>query len=73
MRLPPRDGVNEAVYFKEAVRAIGARMPNLQAATRFAVQTVYNSHPFGVDGTDKICRSSVATAQKIVSGIIYQH
>jgi hypothetical protein len=65
-----RDGVTEDVYYTEAVRAMGARMPDHETAARFAVESIYVSHPFGVHGTDKIYHS-VETAQKIVSGIIY--
>ena len=66
----PAEGIAEDVFFTQAARAIGAAMPNLETATRFAVESVYTSHPIGVHGTDK-CYHSIEVAQKIVSATQY--
>jgi hypothetical protein len=66
----PADGVAEDIFFTAATRRLGARMPDLQTATRFAVESIYTSHPFGVHGTDKSYHS-VEIAEKIVGSIIY--
>jgi hypothetical protein len=66
----PAGDLPEDVYFTRAVRALGARMPDLATATRFAVESIYTSHPFGVHGTDK-CFHSEQVAKKIVAGIRY--
>lgn len=67
----PKDaGVAEDVFFTSAARGIGAAMPDLDTATRFAVESIYTTHPFGVHGTDK-CYHSPEVAAKIVGGIAY--
>ncbi|MEJ0004918.1 MAG: DUF5672 family protein [Steroidobacteraceae bacterium] len=66
----PRDGVAEDVFFSQAVRRIGARVPDVNVAARFSVESIYTAHPFGVHGTDK-CFHSIEIAEKIVRGIVY--
>ena len=66
----PSEAVAEDVFFTQAIRSIGATMPNLDTATRFAVESVYTTHPVGVHGTDK-CYHPIEVAQKIVSAIQY--
>jgi hypothetical protein len=63
-------GTPEDVFFTNAVRKLGARMPDMRTATRFAVESLYTGHPFGVHGTDKGYHS-VETAQKITRSIVY--
>jgi hypothetical protein len=65
-----REGVAEDVFFTESARRVGARMPDLDTAIRFAVESVYRAHPFGVHGTDK-CYHSPEVAAQIVRGISY--
>jgi Protein of unknown function (DUF5672) len=66
----PRGGVAEDIFFTEAVRGIGAVMPDLATATRFAVESLYTAHPFGVHGTDK-CFHSIEIAQRITRATQY--
>ncbi len=61
----PIDGVAEDIFFSEAVRKIGGAMPDMNTATRFAVESIYTAHPVGVHGTDKYFHS-VEIAQKII-------
>jgi hypothetical protein len=63
-------GEPEDVYLTAAMRRIGARMPNVATASRFAVEVVYTEHPVGVHGTDKGYHS-VEDALKIVRAIKY--
>lgn len=56
-RMPPRAGVQEDVYFTAAVRQMGASMPDYPTACRFAVESAYIDHPFGVHATDKVFHS----------------
>jgi hypothetical protein len=67
-RLP--DGMPEDIFFTGILREIGARMPNLATATRFAVESLYSEHPVGVHGTDK-CYHSVEVAEKITRATRY--
>jgi len=60
----PVDGVAEDIFFSEAVRKAGGAMPDMNTATRFAVESIYTAHPVGVHGTDKYFHS-VEIAQKI--------
>jgi hypothetical protein len=64
------EGIAEDVFFTKAVRTLGASMPDMGTAARFAVESIYRAHPFGVHGTDK-CYHSVGVAEEIVRGIIY--
>jgi hypothetical protein len=65
-----RDGIAEDVFFTESARRAGARLPDLDTASRFAVESLYTAHPVGVHGTDK-CYHSVELAEKIIRGIAY--
>jgi hypothetical protein len=67
-RLSPKDGVPEDVFFTAAARSIGAAMPGLAVACRFAVESIYTDHPFGVHGTDKNYHS-LDVAEKITRAI----
>lgn len=66
----PADDVAEDIFFTAAARRAGARVPDLDTATRFAVESLYTAHPFGVHGTDK-CYHTVEVAQQIVRGTVY--
>lgn len=43
----------EDYYFTNALRALGARLPNIQTAIEFSVESIHRVTPFGVHGTDK--------------------
>jgi hypothetical protein len=60
----------EDVFFTNALREMGASMPDFSTAAAFAVESVYTRHPVGVHGTDK-CYHRVETAETIVRGISY--
>lgn len=64
------EGMPEDVFYTESARRGAARLPNLDTASRFAVESLYTTHPFGVHGTDK-CYHSVEVAEKIVRAIAY--
>lgn len=66
----PYAGEAEDVYLTAAMRRVGARMPDVKTASRFAVEVVYTEHPVGVHGTDKGYHS-VEDALKIVRAIKY--
>jgi hypothetical protein len=66
----PSPGEPEDVFFTNAVRQLGAVMPDFETATRFSVESVYTMHPVGVHGTDKYFHS-VQVAQKITRAIRY--
>jgi hypothetical protein len=69
-RFRPADGVPEDVFFTESARRTDAQVPDLDTATRFAVESLYTAHPFGVHGTDK-CYHSIEVAERIVKAIAY--
>jgi hypothetical protein len=69
-RFRPGDGVPEDVFFTSAVRQMGAAMPDMATACRFAVESLYSEHPVGVHGTDK-CFHSTEIAEKITRAIRY--
>jgi hypothetical protein len=69
-RRRPQPGVPEDVFFTQAVREIGAAMPDLPTAVRFSVESLYTTHPFGVHGTDKYFHST-DVAEKITRAISY--
>jgi hypothetical protein len=66
----PADGVAEDVFFTGVVRQMGAAMPDMRTAARFAVESIYTAHPVGVHGTDK-CYHTVEVAQRITRAIRY--
>jgi hypothetical protein len=66
----PEPGTREDVFFTNAVRDLGATMPDLETATHFSVETVYNTHPVGVHGTDKY-HHNTDVAEKITRAISY--
>lgn len=43
----------EDVFFTEALRERGGKLPDLTTAHRFATEDVYTTHPIGIHGTDK--------------------
>ena len=47
------DPVTEDIFFTEALRRMGAALPDPFTATQFALESNYLAHPFGVHGTDK--------------------
>ena len=69
-RFPPPPGEPEDRYFTEAVRQIGGAVPDLETATRFAVETVYTAHPVGVHGTNQYWHN-LEVAHKITQAIPY--
>jgi uncharacterized protein DUF5672 len=66
----PEPGIAEDVFFTNAVRALGAAMPDYETATRFSVESIYTAHPVGVHGTDKFYHS-LQVAEKITRAIAY--
>lgn len=62
--------VAEDVFFTGALRQMGATLPDVRTASRFAVESVYTTHPVGVHGTDK-CYHGVDVALKITRAIAY--
>lgn len=64
------DGMPEDVFYTESARRAAVRLPDLDTAARFAVESLYTAHPVGVHGTDK-CFHSVEVAEKIVRAIAY--
>ena len=53
---PDQNGLErrpEDVFFTEELRKIGANLPDLRTAHRFATEDVYSTHPIGIHGTDK--------------------
>jgi hypothetical protein len=66
----PYSGEPEDAYFTAAMRQLGARMPDVKTASRFAVEVVYTEHPVGVHGIDKGYHS-VEDAVRIVRAIKY--
>jgi len=67
---PDASCLPEDVYFTAVLRTLGARMPDIQTAARFAVESLYTEHPVGVHGTDK-CFHSLEVVGKIVRAIPY--
>lgn len=43
----------EDYFFTNAMVALGARLPDVQTAIEFSVESIYKVLPFGVHGTDK--------------------
>ena len=67
----PSEGVAEDVFFTQAIRSIGATMPNLDTATRFAVKSVNHRAPCrGSWNADK-SHPHIEVAQKIVGAVQY--
>lgn len=64
------DGMPEDVFFTAVLRKLGARMPDVPTAARFAVESLYTEHPVGVHGTDK-CYHTIEVAEKITRAIPY--
>jgi Protein of unknown function (DUF5672) len=69
-RFTPEPGLREDIFFTNAVRELGAAMPDYETATRFSVESVYTAHPVGVHGTDKYYHSA-EMAEKITRAISY--
>ena len=63
------EGDIEDVFFTRALREMGARLPNRRTAIGFAVESYWNSPPFGVHGTTKYWHNE-QTAERIVNSII---
>jgi Protein of unknown function (DUF5672) len=63
-------GLPEDVFFTKCVREMGVPMPDMKTATRFAVESLYTSHPVGVHGTDK-CYHAIDVAERITRAIQY--
>ncbi len=66
----PEPGIREDIFFTNAVRDLGAAMPDFETATRFSVESWYTAHPVGVHGTDKYYHSA-EVAEKITRAIPY--
>ena len=68
LQLMQVDKTAEDVFFTESFREIGGKLPSLEEAMEFSVESFYHKHPFGVHGlkhtymTDEI-------AAKIVAGV----
>lgn len=62
--------VQEDVFFTQALRSLGARLPDLKTAADFAVESAYHRTPLGVHGTDKYFHDD-AIARRIVAAIDY--
>jgi Protein of unknown function (DUF5672) len=62
----------EDIYYSEMLRKVNARLPDLETASRFCMESGYSyiGQPFGVHGTDKYYHSPEVAAQ-IVSRITY--
>lgn len=43
----------EDYFFTKSLAALGARLPDIQTAIEFSVESIYKGLPFGVHGTDK--------------------
>jgi hypothetical protein len=69
-RFTPEPGIPEDVFFTNAVRNLGGKMPDYETATRFSVESIYTAHPVGVHGTDKYYHSA-EVAEKITRSISY--
>jgi hypothetical protein len=69
LKTPPAANEPEDIFFTNALRAMpSAVLPDLETACRFAVESAYCGHPFGVHGTDK-CYHSAEIADEIVRAI----
>jgi hypothetical protein len=68
IRSQPPDETAEDIFFSRGLRRLGAKLPSFDTACRFAVESVYIAHPFGVHGTDKTYQS-VELAERIARGI----
>lgn len=60
----------EDIYFTRLMRELPAKMPDFQTACRFALESVYTTHPVGVHGTDK-CYHSMQIAERVVRAIAF--
>jgi len=52
-RYTRRHNEPEDNFFTRGCRAMGVKMPTIEEACRFSLESIYTEHPFAVHGTDK--------------------
>jgi hypothetical protein len=60
----------EDIFFTKALKLLNAKLPDIQTAAEFSVESFYVKKPFGVHGTNKYYFTD-EIAKKIISEIYY--